>query len=152
MHSGASDSNATPRVLVWSGRKLLVDCLSHHFTTTVPNFHVVSGLPEELDPSVPTVCIRDVGRHHYGVPDKRRVLAEIRQGAPSARILIFSGQPADDDACEWIVAGAHGYFPTLSPPSLLTAAVTLVAAGGIYLPEELARSLLSSAQGRRDDG
>ncbi|GEM_PF-5165133 len=147
MQYGANERQITPCVIVWSRRRLLVDCLSHHFSATVPNFHVLSNAAQTRDASVPTVCIRDVGRDQVSAMDKDRVVEEIRQAAPGARILIFSGRTADRDAREWVLAGAHGYFSTLSTPALLTAAVMLVAAGGIYLPEAITRGLLSSPPG-----
>jgi DNA-binding NarL/FixJ family response regulator len=151
MLNDTSDRGASPLVLVRSSRRLLVDCLSHHFTTAEPAFRVASNIPDVVDPSIPMVCLYDVGLRHYSGPEKENALAELRLAAPDARILIYSGHMSGADASEWILAGAHGYFSTLSTKAMLTAAVSLLAAGGVYLPAEVTRSLLLSAPETRPD-
>ncbi|MDJ1007725.1 MAG: hypothetical protein QNJ13_07840 [Paracoccaceae bacterium] len=87
------------------------------------------------------VCVRDVGRADLGGNARAHIVDELRRTAPAARILIVSSRKNAQDARGWIVAGAHGYLPAHSTPDLLTAAAVVVAAGGVFLPEELARSL-----------
>ncbi|MGP1357300.1 hypothetical protein [Roseicyclus sp.] len=151
MLNGAREQGANPLVLVRSNRRLLVDCLSHHFTTAEPAFRVASSIPGSRDPAVPMVCVYDVGLASYDLPDKKRAIEELRDAAPDMRILIYAGRTSDAEAGEWIIAGAHGYFSTLSTKAMLTAAVTLLAAGGLYLPADVTRSLLLSAPETRAD-
>lgn len=151
MLNAAREQGANPLVLVRSNRRLLVDCLSHHFTTAEPAFRVASSIPGSLDPSVPTVCVYDVGLTRHDPPQKRRAVEELRHVAPDMRILIYGGRSSEAEAGAWILAGAHGYFSTLSTKAMLTAAVTLLAAGGIYLPADVMRSLLLSAPETRAD-
>lgn len=138
-----SHDTTVARVLVTSERKLVDDCLSHHFATSSHRFELVATPSDASDPGLPMVCVMDVGRKEHSTSEKARIVARMRQIAPAARILVLSSHSDLWEASDWIASGAHGFFAARSGPALLTAATIVVASGGLFIPESLARMLLS---------
>jgi DNA-binding NarL/FixJ family response regulator len=142
MQDAAIDNETRTQILIWSDRLLFADSLSHHFANTSPHFIVLKDRSLPVAATVPTVCLRDVGLQTHSAPEQSAVVAEVLAKAPLARVLIVSGRADVTVASDWLAAGAHGYFSTRSSCDLLTAAASVVAAGGLYIPESLARSVL----------
>jgi DNA-binding NarL/FixJ family response regulator len=69
-------------------------------------------------------------------------LAQIKQAAPDARILVLASEGHEEGIAEALEGGASGYVTTeCGLPSLLEA-VRTVSAGGMQLPNELLNDLL----------
>ncbi|MDN3724345.1 response regulator transcription factor [Aequorivita sp. SDUM287046] len=64
-------------------------------------------------------------------------LRSIREEFPRTRIAIFSSHPEEIYALRSIKSGAAGYIPKTSSESIFLQAIKLIAAGGIFLNEEL---------------
>lgn len=62
----------------------------------------------------------------------------IMSAAPSARVLVLTGQDDDDLMLALLRQGVAGFASKTLEPGVLAAAVELVAAGGRYLPPRLA--------------
>ncbi len=67
---------------------------------------------------------------------------------PQARVVIFSMNDDPAFAARAIEAGAKGYIAKNDDPLLFADAVRQVAAGGVYLPAELARKMAFSRPGQ----
>lgn len=67
--------------------------------------------------------------------------AALRAHDPQARILVYSTFAHDDEVQSALDAGAAGYVQKTAPRDELLAALRQVAAGGNYLPPELAQRL-----------
>ena len=61
-------------------------------------------------------------------------LKRIRDAAPQARIVIVSGETDSKIVRQAVDAGASGFIPKTASPAVLSMAVRLICAGGIYLP------------------
>ena len=143
MQDDVPNDTTIARIVVTSERLLVADCLTHHFTNASHRFELVADVAEASDPAIPTVCVLDVGRKHYGTPEKSLILTRMLQAAPAARTLVLSSHSDVWEASDWITSGAHGFFTAKSNPDLLTAATIVVAAGGVFVPERLVHELLS---------
>lgn len=63
-------------------------------------------------------------------------LTRMRAAAPEARIVVVSATEERDVILAALRAGAAGYVPKTSKPGVVTAALRLVAAGGVYVPPQ----------------
>lgn len=146
MQDTVSIEQLKTRIILRSERLLFADCLAHHFSDASHRFELISGDDKALDTNYPTVYIRDIGQKRCDTAEKHRLLAEAHQTAPGSRVLVLSSCANFLDVPDWIAFGAHGYFNSNASPALLTAATTVVAAGGLYIPEELTRKFLAGEQ------
>ena len=64
-------------------------------------------------------------------------LARLRDACPTLPVMILSASEDADDARRAIAAGAAGYVPKSTRGPVLRAALSLVLAGGVYLPPHL---------------
>ena len=80
------------------------------------------------------LCLVDF---HIPGEDSAAGLTALRDAAPEARLLVFSGSEADADLRVALAAGAHGFLPKSASPDVIEAAVKLVLAGGRYLPDRV---------------
>lgn len=62
------------------------------------------------------------------------VLAALKVALPDSRVVIVSGESGPSIVRRAIEAGAAGFVPKESSPTLLIDALTIIAHGGIYLP------------------
>jgi DNA-binding NarL/FixJ family response regulator len=65
----------------------------------------------------------------------------VRVSAPDARIFVVTGIEDDAILSELVVSGVSGFAQKTTAPSVLKAAIELVAAGGRYLPPRVAELL-----------
>jgi len=77
------------------------------------------------------------------VKDGITATKEIRSKHPSARILMLTTYDGDTDIHRAIEAGAHGYVLKESTGDKLIPALRAVAAGGKWIPKEIATRLAS---------
>lgn len=137
-----TDLKPKATVTIRSRRLLLVESIIHHFRSAAPEFAVV-GFEDAADViDGPVVCILETGELRVDPARRRRMVGEIARNLPGGRILVLSGCRQEADAIGWLTAGADGYCSTQSSLDLLVAAVHVLAAGGIFLPTDLAQSLL----------
>lgn len=64
-----------------------------------------------------------------------QALERIRETAPLARVVVVSGENDRETVLAAIEAGASGFIPKSASPAVLTMALRLICAGGIYLPD-----------------
>ena len=89
------------------------------------------------------LCLVDF---HIPGEDSGAGLATLRDAAPEARLLVFSGSESDADLRIALAAGAHGFLPKSASPDVIEAAVKLVLAGGRYLPERVETLAFGNAE------
>jgi len=68
-----------------------------------------------------------------------------REFFENAKIVIVSGEEEADKVINAVDLGASGFIPKSSEPPVLIAALKLILAGGIYLPEHVLRYQTSSS-------
>ncbi len=64
-------------------------------------------------------------------------LVRLRDSCPTLPVVILSASEDADDARRAIAAGAAGYIPKSTRGPVLRAALSLVLAGGVYVPPQL---------------
>jgi DNA-binding NarL/FixJ family response regulator len=64
-------------------------------------------------------------------------IGQVLKTFPKAAIVLMSGEATPADVRAAIRAGAKGYLPKTIPSELFNTAVSLLAAGGTYLPSEV---------------
>ena len=62
------------------------------------------------------------------------LLADWREERPALAVVILSGSRDPATARAALAAGASGFIPKAEPPEVLTQALALVLAGGVYVP------------------
>lgn len=72
-------------------------------------------------------------------------IAGLRAAAPTTPILVFTGLLDDAAMLTLLARGVAGFVPKTASPAVLAAAISLVVAGGRYLPERLAKLSVASA-------
>lgn len=63
-------------------------------------------------------------------------LVQLRRVAPAAAVVVFCASEERALVLAALDAGAKGYIPKTSTPALISAALRIVAAGGIYVPPQ----------------
>ena len=79
------------------------------------------------------------------------LLEELRATYPSLSVVVVSSSDSNDDVSRAIYLGAMGFIPKRASNETLSEALSMVMAGGIYVPPMMLRSQVPSAAGRRDD-
>jgi DNA-binding NarL/FixJ family response regulator len=72
-------------------------------------------------------------------------LERLREAQPSTRVVVVSSSEERELILAALEAGAAGYIPKTSRPEVFTAALRLVAAGGIYVPPQALRAEIPAA-------
>ena len=77
----------------------------------------------------------------YNIPGTSTVenIRSVREFFENAKIVIVSGEEEAHKVITAIDLGASGFIPKSSEPTILIAALKLILAGGIYLPEQVLR-------------
>lgn len=65
------------------------------------------------------------------------VLAELRERQPAIAVVVLSGQQDRISVMKALDLGAVGFIPKTGQRTVLTSALQLVFAGGIYIPQEI---------------
>jgi two-component system, NarL family, invasion response regulator UvrY len=109
-----------------------------------PTFHVVAEAADAdraytlFLEHEPDVIVMDVSMPGVsGLDSIRRIITR----SPGARILVFTMHEDASIAERAIQLGARGYVTKSNPPEILTAAVAEVAAGGLALSPDIAKSI-----------
>jgi DNA-binding NarL/FixJ family response regulator len=69
-----------------------------------------------------------------GTPADLQSLPELVRATAPGRVVVF-GKCAGESAKRVQAAGVHGYVPATARPELISAAIGLVMAGGVYFPQ-----------------
>jgi DNA-binding NarL/FixJ family response regulator len=77
--------------------------------------------------------------------DKLEALTRLRAELPDASIVVLSAVDSPEVIREAIAAGAKGYIPKTSSTALVQVALSIVAAGGTYVPPEALRAMPTEA-------
>jgi two-component system, NarL family, response regulator len=93
---------------------------------------------EQFQAQQPDVVLMDLRLPELDGVD---AIAQIRAGAPHARIIVLTTYDADEDIYRGLRAGAMGYLLKDAPPAELLAAIRAVAAGQKRIPPEVAAKL-----------
>lgn len=70
----------------------------------------------------------------------------LKQQLPSAKFILFSGSELDSDLMLAIDLGLHGFLPKSSTTEVVVAALSLVLAGGTYLPMRVGQLAVGNGQ------
>lgn len=79
------------------------------------------------------------GTHGFGA------LASVREAFDNASVVIVSSEEDPKLIRQMIEGGAAGFIPKTSSPQVLISALTLVLAGGVYLPPHVLRTATARA-------
>lgn len=87
-----------------------------------------------------------------GLPDSAglETLARFRRVHPNVRVVVFSATVEPSCVVSALEAGASGYVPKTSTPSVIKAALQVVAAGGTYVPPQAIKERGVAQAARRD--
>lgn len=110
---------------------------------TLPDLKVVfagGGDAEGLAESAPDVFLLDAG---LGDRDSLRFAAALREGAPTARIIMMDLLPSSEDVREYVNAGVAGFALKDASFEEFVATIRAVAAGQSVLPALMTESLFS---------
>lgn len=86
---------------------------------------------------------RAAGEHlvilDLGLPDSDglELLRTIREQRPGTRIAVLSSSTEPDVMAEALDAGAVGFIPKSAPRAVMAGAISLILAGGTYIPPEV---------------
>jgi two-component system NarL family response regulator len=91
----------------------------------------------------------DIGLIDIEMPDGDgpETISVIRQFDPSARLIVLTTYLGEEDIYRAMSAGAKGYLLKGETPEVLTGCIRAVAAGGIYLPGNIAEKLAEQLPG-----
>ncbi len=64
----------------------------------------------------------------------QQAVQQVLEAAPGTRLVVVSGETDAQTVRSAVDAGASGFIPKTSSPAILTLALRLICAGGIYLP------------------
>ncbi|SAL36779.1 two component LuxR family transcriptional regulator [Caballeronia choica] len=140
----------TTRVLIADDHALVRDGL-RHILTNASGFEVAG---EASDGAGTLALVRSTAAHvlvlDLSMPGRNGIelIRQIRDEKPALRILVLTMHAEQQYATRAFKAGAAGYLTKESASAELVAAVTKVAAGGVYvslaMAERLAQSLAQS--------
>lgn len=88
------------------------------------------------DPSSINLILLDYHMPDSNAPDNIQV---VRENFENAKVVILSGEEEPTKIIKAIDSGVSGFIPKSSDPQVLVAALRLVLAGGVYLPEQVLR-------------
>jgi DNA-binding NarL/FixJ family response regulator len=83
--------------------------------------------------------------HLKGENSDDMALICIREAFSGVKIVVLSSEEKQSIILSAIEGGASGFIPKSSTPEVLIAALKLVFAGGIYIPEQMTRATQSAA-------
>lgn len=89
----------------------------------------------------------------YNIPgtSTEKNIESVRKRFENAKIVIVSGEEEVEKVITAIDLGASGFIPKSSEPEVLIAALKLILAGGIYLPERVLKYQASATTGETKD-
>lgn len=106
-------------------------------SVSIESFATVADMAAAQDP-IKKVDLVLLDYHLPGASGKQ-TLAAVQSKLPMSKIVIVSAETDPQKIMRAIASGACGFIPKSANPELLNAALTLILAGGIFLPEQLAR-------------
>jgi DNA-binding NarL/FixJ family response regulator len=134
---------APMRVLVIDDHPIVVEVLNAIVRGVFPeaSLSAASGLDEGLAHARAAGAL-DLVLLDLGLPGCGGIsaLTRFREAVPAARVVVVSAVESRRIVLAALEAGAAGYIPKTSPPTLIAAALRLVAAGGTYVPLECIHS------------
>ena len=139
-----------PRFVLIDDHALFRDGLRHLLLGFAPAAEILqAGSLAELD-EIPGPAHVDLVLLDYHLPGVAGLegLTRARQLFESATIVVLSGDDNPDTIRLVIQAGAAGFVPKTSSSRILIAALTLVTAGGTYLPPEILQQATAEDGGR----
>lgn len=71
---------------------------------------------------------------------------DLKQRLPEAKFILFSGSELDSDLMLALDLGLHGFLPKSSTTEVVIAALSLVLAGGTYLPIRVGQLAIGNSQ------
>jgi DNA-binding NarL/FixJ family response regulator len=154
--SGQQPAQKQIRVVLVSPVRLMRECLTHLLESVAPDFAVVpvaelaqaEPAPPAFAPATAVVVVVYVlpSRTHATKAMLRRHLSQVRDSFTSPVPVLFLSQDEDtpDEAVAAVQLGAKGFFPPSLSADLLTAAIRLVASGGVFVSPDTGRTLLRS--------
>lgn len=140
------------RVLVVDDHPLVALIMLEQARAAFPGAQVESAasVAEAIEPARDGV---DIIMLDLGLPGCTGIEALTRMQAayPEARIVVVSAIEERAVILAALDAGAVGYVPKTSKPSVVTAALRLVAEGGVYVPPQALRDAPIGLTGRQMD-
>lgn len=97
-----------------------------------------------VDPAIDLVLLD----YHLPGAGAEQNIATVRAALPKSKIVVVSAETDPHKIVQVIDLGACGFIPKSADPDLLSAALTLVMAGGVFLPSSLSnhyKTLASSS-------
>ncbi len=117
------------RLLLCDDHRLFGEVMAAALESRGHQVAVTTSLAEALravEEDEPDVCLVDLGFPEGGGP---HVVAALRAGRPSRRIVVLSGSSGADDVAAAIAAGAVGFLIKAQPVTEVFSALDRVAAG-----------------------
>ena len=123
--------------VVRSGLKMLLS--GHSEMEIVGEADSAAGALRETERTHPDVILMDIG-----LPDKTGIEAtrEIKKKFPDVKIVALTIHEDEEYFFQMLAAGASGYVPKRAAPEELITAITVAAAGEVYLYPTMAKLLV----------
>ena len=123
--------------VVRSGLKMLLS--GHSEIEIVGEADSAAGALRETERTHPDVILMDIG-----LPDKTGIEAtrEIKKKFPDVKIVALTIHEDEEYFFQMLAAGASGYVPKRAAPEELITAITVAAAGEVYLYPTMAKLLV----------
>ncbi len=77
--------------------------------------------------------------YHIPNTDTESNITKVKATFENAKVVILSGEEEPSKIIKAIDSGVSGFIPKSSDPQVLVAALRLILAGGVYLPEQVLR-------------
>jgi len=114
-------------------------------TTAVQEVATLAALERSLANLTPAILLLDLALPDLGGISGLRAL---RRRSRATRIVLFTSTPDEEEGIGALLAGARGYCPTATDPSLIRKAVETVQKGEIWVRRNLVPHLLEELTAR----
>ena len=130
---------AVSSVLIVAPHPLVLEIMTRVTQTEFPAAMIrVTGSLHEAQAIASCALTVDLVLLDLGMPGCGGIgaLVQLRRAAPIPAVVVFSANEERPLVLAALEAGAKGYIPMTSSPALISAALRIVAAGGVYVPPQ----------------
>jgi DNA-binding NarL/FixJ family response regulator len=148
----AAAAASTRRVLLIDDTTLTRECLAHMLRQHASDFVVESAAQPDEAAQRPDLVLLNIKSARVDDAPVLRQLAEIRQRFDAPPVVIIADLDDSQLAMEAIRRQLRGYLPTSLSAKVLAAAISLVLAGGTFVPERLIADYVTRGPAAADGG